>query len=53
MVVDKMEEKNVKEFSRELGERFISVHGDIRSVDDVIDELLDKDDKRKRKLATG
>ena len=48
-----MTEPNVKEFSRELGDRFISVHGDIKSVDEVIDELLDKDDKRKRKFATG
>jgi len=48
-----MVEKDVEEFARELSGRFVSVHGDIVSLDEVIDDLLDKDDKRKRKLAKG
>ena len=52
--VDKMKtEKEVIEFAAELNQRFISVHGDIRSVDVVIDELLKKDDKRKRRFTVG
>ena len=48
-----MVDKDVEAFARELGNRFVSVHGDIVSLDEVIDDLLDKDDKRKRKLAKG
>lgn len=48
-----MVDKSIEEFARELSTRFISVHGDIVSVDEVIDDLLDRDDKRKRKLAKG
>jgi len=49
-----MVEKDIKAFARELGNRFISVHGDIKSIDEVIDDLLNnKDDKKKRRLATG
>lgn len=48
-----MVEKNIEALARELSKRFVSVHGDIISLDEVIDDLLDKDDKRKRKLAKG
>ena len=48
-----MVDKDVEAFARELANRFVSVHGDIVSLDEVIDDLLDKDDKRKRKLAKG
>lgn len=48
-----MTEKDVEAFARELSNRFVSVHGDIISLDEVIDDLLDKDDKRKRKIAKG
>jgi len=49
-----MVEKDMKAFTQELVNRFISVHGDIKSVDEVIDEILNnKDEKKKRRLATG
>ena len=40
--------------ARELVNRLVSVHGDIRDLDEVIDEILGKKDERvKRRFATA
>jgi len=48
-----MNEKETEEFARELNSRYVSVHGDIKSLDEVIDEILKKDDTRKRRFTVG
>lgn len=46
--------EDLEEFAEELARRRVSVHGDIRDLDEVIDEVLNKGkDKSKRWFATG
>jgi hypothetical protein len=45
---------NEEKIARELADRLISVHGDVRDLDEVIDEILGKKDERvKRRFATA
>ena len=38
----------------DLVERLVSVHGDVKSLDEVIDELLNSaDENKKRRFSTG
>ena len=41
------------EFEEELVIRLISVHGDVRDMDEVIDEILSKKDSKDRRFARG
>ena len=48
----KNEIDDVEELAKELNGRFISVHGEIRGLDEVIDEILsEKDGKPQRRFA--
>ena len=48
---DKKEIDDVEELAKELNGRFISVHGEIRGLDEVIDEILsEKDGKPRRRF---
>ena len=41
-------------FEEELVARFVSVHGDVRDMDEVIDEILGKNDSKvKKRFARG
>jgi len=43
-----------EKFVEEISSRLISVHGDVRDVDEVIDELLNSKDKdNKRRFVVG
>ena len=42
---------DIEEFVKDLNKRFVSVHGDVRDIDEVIDEILHKDDSKKRRFA--
>ena len=47
----KKELDDVEELAEELNGRFISVHGEIRGLDEVIDEILsEKDGKPRRRF---
>lgn len=51
---EKKELNDVEELARELNGRFVSVHGEIRGLDEVIDEILNKrGDKATRRFVTG
>jgi len=45
---------DVEELAEELNGRFISVHGEIRGLDEVIDEILsEKDAEKRRRFSVG
>ena len=45
---------DVEELAEELNGRFISVHGEIRGLDEVIDEILsEKDSEKRRRFSVG
>ena len=47
----KKEIDDVEELAKKLNGRFISVHGEIRGLDEVIDEILsEKDGKPRRRF---
>jgi len=53
-VTEKKELDDVEELAKELNGRFISVHGEIRGLDEVIDEILsEKDDEKRRRFSVG
>lgn len=50
---EKKELNDVEELAKDLNGRFISVHGEIRGLDEVIDEILSEKDKSARRFAAG
>jgi hypothetical protein len=45
--------EKVEDIIEDIVPRFVSVHGDIRELDEVIDEILGKDEKKKRRFSKG
>ena len=48
-MTEKNELDDVEELAKELNGRYISVHGEIRGLDEVIDEILNEKDGKPRR----